>query len=161
MRRGKVDPFIANKSELQASAHKYHGLSEVLFYCSWWKLLLLFISHKEIRLCALQLMHHSKPGICRSAFSLKFQEFWFNTPSNKWGIIIWSINRKIKNMMHKTHFIVCSLTSAQPQSLSRLYSVVFFFLFFLSLPANFHFSVSSNQQSFFSNDITDYFALSL
>lgn len=53
----KVDPFIANKSELQASAHKYHSLSWVLFYCSWWKLLHLFMSSVDTSLCKSQLAH--------------------------------------------------------------------------------------------------------
>lgn len=57
-------------------------------------------------------------------------------------------------MMHKTHFIVCSLTSAQPQSLSclfavQLYLILIVFFSFLSLPANFQSCMSSNQQCSF------------
>jgi len=44
---GEADLFIANKSEFEARPHKYHKLSGIVFYGSWWKLFHLFISSKR------------------------------------------------------------------------------------------------------------------
>lgn len=156
MRRRKVDPFIANKSELQASAHKYHSLSEVLFYCSWWKLLHLFISSEEIRLRKPQLLH-STHGLCRSAFSLKFKEFWFLHPHIT--IIMFSINRT-RYTKHSSLFATC-LTCASclfPIHHFLFFSFTLFFVFNNKL-LGLH--VLQSKQFPFINDNANYFALSL
>ena len=143
MRRRKVDPFIANKSELQASAHKYHSLSEVLFYCSWWKLLHLFISSEEIRLWKPQLMHSTR-GICRSAFSLKFQEFWFLHPPHKNYVFHKQTKYRTQN------FIICNFTPARSQNLSCLFhnsALSSSSSCSLSLTTNSYARVSSNQSN--------------
>lgn len=166
MRRRKVGPFIANKSELQASAHKYHSLSEVLFYCSWWKLLHLFISSEEIRLWKPQLMH-STLGICRSLV-LNFKNFYFTPPppSRKLRMIMLSINRPNTEHDAQNTFIICNFTPAHPQNLSGLFynsalSYSSCLPCSLSLTTNSYAWVSSNQSNSLFNDIANCFALSL
>lgn len=147
MRRRKVDPFIANKSELQASAHKYHSLSQVLFYCSWWKLLHLFISSEEIRLWKSQLTPSEYADL---PLVLNFLLDIYTSCMKR---LCLSINRPDTD--RDTHFII----RVHSQKLS-------FFSFLNSLSCSrssttsSYSSLSANQSNFF-NDIASCFALSL
>ena len=70
----EVDLFIANKSEFETRAHKYHKLSGIVFYGSWWKLFHLFISSQRDKVKKV-----TTTGICKAdilPFPIKKKGSW-------------------------------------------------------------------------------------